>query len=180
MIHQNADVQSTQIGEGTKIWQFCVVLPGARIGRDCNVNCNVFIENDVVVGDSVTIKCGVQLWDGARVGNGVFIGPNATFTNDLRPRSKKHPSSFLRTTVMDGASIGANATIVGGVHIGEHAMIGAGSVVTKDVPAHALWYGNPARPRGFVCSCGARLPEELTCPECGTRYVEAGAGLEKV
>ena len=144
-IHALSDVQTSDIGEGTRIWQFCVVLAGAKLGANCNVCANVFIENDVVVGDSVTIKCGVQLWDGLRVGNGVFIGPNATFTNDRLPRSGVHPERFLQTKILDGATNGANVTILPGITIGEGAMIGAGAVVTRDVPPYALMLGNPAR-----------------------------------
>lgn len=144
-IHPSADVQSAAIGEGTQIWQYTVVLPGARIGRDCNLNAHCFVENDVVVGDRVTLKCGVYLWDGMRVEDDVFIGPNATFVNDRFPRSRQKPAKFLNVVIRRGASIGAGATILGGVTIGEYAMVGAGSVVTRDVPAHALVYGNPAR-----------------------------------
>jgi acetyltransferase-like isoleucine patch superfamily enzyme len=122
-----------------------VVLDGAKIGSDCNINCHVFIENDVIVGDKVTIKSGVQLWDGITIEDNVFIGPNVTFTNDLKPRSKQYPDFFLRTIVKKGASIGANATILPGITIGENAMIGAGSVVLKDVPGNTVWVGNPAR-----------------------------------
>lgn len=143
--HASADVQTINIGKDTRIWQFCVVLPGARIGANCNVCAHVFIENDVVVGDNVTIKCGVQLWDGLRIGNDVFIGPNATFTNDRFPRSRVYPESFPQTRIMDGASIGANATILPGLTIGEGAMVAAGAVVTRDVPPQALVAGNPAR-----------------------------------
>lgn len=149
-IHPSSDVQSQQIGEGTTIWQFCVVLAGARLGRDCNINAQCFIENDVLVGDRVTVKCGVQLWDGITLEDDVFIGPNATFTNDKRPRSKQYPEAFQRTVVQRGASIGANATLLGGITIGAGAMIGAGSVVTRDVPPGELWVGNPARSRGPV------------------------------
>ena len=144
-IHPLADVQSQAIGEGTRIWQFSVILAGAKIGTNCNICAQVFIENDVVIGDSVTIKNGVQLWDGLRIENNVFIGPNVTFTNDLFPRSKRYPAQFLQTIVKSGASIGANATILPGVTIGEGAMVGAGSVVTKDVPASAVVIGNPAK-----------------------------------
>lgn len=146
--HPWSDVQSTQLGTGTRIWQFVVVLPGARIGRECNVNAQCLIENDVVVGDRVTVKPGVQLWDGLRVEDDVFIGPNVTFTNDKFPRSRRPPAAFVPTVLRRGSSIGANATIVCGVEIGAGAMVGAGSVVTRDVPAGELWYGNPARPRG--------------------------------
>jgi len=149
-IHPLSDVQTPTIGNGTKVWQFVVILAGARIGSDCNINCHCFIENDVVVGDRVTVKPGVQLWDGLRIEDDVFIGPNVTFTNDLTPRSKQYPERFLGTVVGRGASIGANATILPGLTIGANAMIGAGSVVTKDVPAGELWVGNPARCRGHA------------------------------
>jgi len=138
-------VQTTDIGDGTTIWQFCVILGGARIGANCNINSHCLVENDVVVGDRVTIKCGVQLWDGVRIEDDVFVGPNVTFTNDLFPRSKVYPNSFSPTILHKGASIGANATILSGISIGERAMIGAGSVVTRDVPAGEVWFGNPAR-----------------------------------
>ena len=147
-IHPLSDVQTENIGEGTRIWQFCVVLPGAQIGSNCNVNAQCLIENDVQIGDRVTIKSGVQLWDGLRVGDDVFIGPNVTFTNDKYPRSRRPPPTFARTELRRGASIGANATILGGVVIGEGAMVGAGSLVTRDVPAGELWMGHPARRHG--------------------------------
>ena len=158
-IHPTSEVQTDSIGEGTSIWQNCVVLQGAVIGKDCNINFNVFIENDVIIGDNVTIKPGVQIWDGLRVGNNVFIGPNATFTNDLLPRSKQYPSSFKKTTIEDGASIGANATILAGLTIGKFTMIGAGSVVTKSTPPYTLWYGNPAKHLGYVTNEG----KVITC-----------------
>ena len=145
MIHKLADVQSKHIGKDTNIWQFCVILPNAIIGNNCNICANVFIENDVFIGNNVTVKCGVQLWDGVTVEDDVFIGPNVTFTNDLFPRSKQYPQKFEKTFIKKGASIGANSTILAGITIGENAMIGAGSVVTKDVPANTLWYGNPAK-----------------------------------
>jgi acetyltransferase-like isoleucine patch superfamily enzyme len=144
-IHSMSDVQSKQIGSGTSIWQFCVVLPKARIGENCNICSHCLIENDVVVGDRVTVKCGVQLWDGLRIEDDVFIGPNVTFTNDQYPRSKKYPAEFQNTTIRKGASIGANATILPGVEIGEGAMIGAGAVVTKNVASHVTVVGNPAK-----------------------------------
>jgi UDP-2-acetamido-3-amino-2,3-dideoxy-glucuronate N-acetyltransferase len=145
MIHPLSDIQCNNIGEGTRVWQFVVILPGARIGRDCNICAHCLIENDVVVGDRVTIKSGVQLWDGIRLEDDVFVGPNATFTNDLFPRSKKHPDSFSNTIVRKNASIGANATLLPGVVIGRHAMVGAGAVVVGDVPEGAIVVGNPAR-----------------------------------
>jgi UDP-2-acetamido-3-amino-2,3-dideoxy-glucuronate N-acetyltransferase len=149
-VHAAGICESTHVGEGTRIWAFAHVLPGAHIGHNCNVCDGVFIENDVIIGDFVTIKSGVQLWDGVRLGHRVFIGPNATFTNDLFPRSKKYPSSFAKTVVEDGASVGANATILPGVRIGYGAMIGAGAVVVNDVPARATVVGNPARVVGYA------------------------------
>ncbi|MDE3185311.1 MAG: N-acetyltransferase [Bacteroidota bacterium] len=144
-IHPLADVQSTQIGEGTTIWQFAVILPKAIVGKNCNINCHTFIENDVIIGDRVTVKPGVFIWDGLRIEDDVFIGPNVTFVNDKYPRSKKYPELFQTTHIAKGASIGANATILGGVTIGEYAMIGAGSVVTKNIQPFTLVYGNPAK-----------------------------------
>jgi UDP-2-acetamido-3-amino-2,3-dideoxy-glucuronate N-acetyltransferase len=143
--HPQALVETDRIGDGTRIWAFAHVLPGAVIGADCNICDHVFIENDVQVGSRVTIKCGVQLWDGVRLEDDVFVGPNATFTNDPWPRSKVYPQTFPKTLVRKGASIGANATLLPGVTIGEHAMIGAGAVVTRDVPPRVLVAGVPAR-----------------------------------
>ena len=137
MIHPLSDVQSSNIGEDTNIWQFCVVLPGARIGSGCNICSHCFIENDVVVGNNVTVKCGVQLWDGITVEDDVFIGPNVTFCNDKFPKSKNKDFKLEGVIVRKGASIGANATILPGVEIGAGALIGAGAVVTKSVPAGA-------------------------------------------
>ncbi|VVD96894.1 serine acetyltransferase [Pandoraea pneumonica] len=145
MLSAYSDVQSQSIGKGTKIWQFVVVLPNAEIGDDCNICSHCFIENDVKVGNRVTVKCGVQLWDGTVIEDDVFIGPNVTFSNDNFPRSKVYPETFAKTIVREGASIGANATILPGIEIGKGAMIGAGSVVTKNVPANAVVAGNPAR-----------------------------------
>jgi acetyltransferase-like isoleucine patch superfamily enzyme/dTDP-4-dehydrorhamnose 3,5-epimerase-like enzyme len=152
MIHPAADVQSKKIGARTRVWQFVVVLEGASIGEDANICSHCFIENDVVVGDRVTVKCGVQLWDGLRIEDDVFIGPNVTFTNDRFPRSRVHPGSFLETRVCRGASIGGNATILPGVTIGAGAMVGAGAVVTKSVPPFAIVVGSPARITGYVDS----------------------------
>src|SRR5512146_174363 len=147
-VHDTAEVQTQAVGEGTEIWQHTVVLAGARIGRECNLNAHCFVENDVVIGDRVTLKCGVYLWDGTTVEDDVFIGPNATFVNDKYPRSRRRPPEFLRIVIKKGASIGANATILGGVTIGEGALVGAGSVVTKNVPPGAIVCGNPARVAG--------------------------------
>lgn len=145
MVHATSDVQSSEIGEGTRVWQFCVILERASIGRDCNVCSHCLIENDVIVGDRVTIKSGVQLWDGVRLEDDVFVGPNVTFTNDVYPRSKQYPDKFTSVRVMEGASIGGGAVILPGVRIGARAMVGAGAVVTKDVPADTVVVGNPAR-----------------------------------
>ncbi|MEN9815557.1 MAG: dTDP-3-amino-3,6-dideoxy-D-galactose N-acetyltransferase and dTDP-6-deoxy-D-hex-4-ulose isomerase [Verrucomicrobiota bacterium] len=147
-IHPSSDVQSKQIGEGTRVWQYVVILPGAVIGRDCNICSHCFIENKVVVGDRVTVKCGVQLWDGVTLEDDVFVGPNVTFTNDLQPRSRNAAATQLPTLVKKGASIGANATILPGLTIGEGAMVGAGAVVVQDVSAATVVMGNPARVHG--------------------------------
>jgi len=144
-IHPSSDVQSEQIGEGTRIWQYVVILPGAVIGRDGNICSHCFIENKVVVGDRVTVKCGVQLWDGVTLEDDVFVGSNATFTNDMKPRSRNAAAQLIPTLVKKGATIGANATILPGLTIGEGAMVGAGAVVTKDVPPGCTVVGNPAR-----------------------------------
>lgn len=149
-VHPQAICESAQVGEGTRVWAFAHVLPGARIGRDCNVCDHVFIENDVVIGDRVTIKSGVQLWDGLRVADDVFIGPNATFSNDKYPRSKQYQRELLQTCIDRGASIGGGASILPGLRIGSRAMVGAGAVVTQDVPARAIVFGNPARIVGYA------------------------------
>jgi UDP-2-acetamido-3-amino-2,3-dideoxy-glucuronate N-acetyltransferase len=170
MIHPTAEVQTQYIGEGTSVWQFCVILADAKIGKNCNVNCHVFIENDVVIGDNVTIKSGVQLWDGLRIEDNVFIGPNVTFTNDRLPRSKQYPEQFAITLIEKGASIGANVTIIGGVTIGQYAMIGAGGIITKNIPDYTLWYGNPAVFHGYICKCGKKLNDQLHCNSCCSVY----------
>jgi UDP-2-acetamido-3-amino-2,3-dideoxy-glucuronate N-acetyltransferase len=149
-IHPLSDIHSKNIGENTMIWQYCVILKGAIIGDHCNINCQVFIENDVKIGNFVTIKPGVQIWDGVTVEDHVFIGPNVTFTNDLIPRSKQYPTAFEKTLLQKGASIGANSTIIAGNTIGEYALIGAGSVITKDVPSYTVWFGNPAKQKGTI------------------------------
>lgn len=155
-IHPLSDVQAPNVGENTNIWQFCVVLAKAKIGAHCNICANTFIENEVTIGDYVTIKCGVQVWDGTIIGNNVFIGPNVTFTNDLVPRSKQEWTR-IDTIIEDGVTIGANSTIIGGHKLGRYSFIGAGSVVTKDVPAHTVWMGNPARMRGYITNNGTML-----------------------
>jgi acetyltransferase-like isoleucine patch superfamily enzyme len=144
-IHALADVKSTDIGAGTRVWQFSVIFSGAKIGSNCNLCAHTLVEGDVVIGNNVTVKSGVFLWDGTRIEDNVFIGPNATFTNDPMPRSKVYPEAFQGITVKAGASIGANATLLPGITIGRNAMVGAGAVVTRDVPEGAVVVGNPAR-----------------------------------
>lgn len=162
-IHPQALCESDEVGEGTRVWAFAHVLRGARVGRDCNVGDHAYVEAGAVVGDRVTVKNGVLLWDGVTVEDDVFLGPHVVFTNDLNPRAafRKPQSAFLPTRVGQGASVGANATIVCGVTLGEGCFVGAGSVVVDDVPAHALVVGNPARRIGWMCACGARLPDEV-------------------
>jgi acetyltransferase-like isoleucine patch superfamily enzyme/dTDP-4-dehydrorhamnose 3,5-epimerase-like enzyme len=160
--HPQALVESPNIGDDTRVWAFAHILPGARIGRDCNICDHVFIENDVCIGDRVTVKCGVQVWDGITIEDDVFIGPNATLTNDLFPRSRQYPEQFSRTVIRRGASVGANATVLAGITIGQDAMIGAGAVVTKDVPPHAIVTGNPARITAYAAP--ARSRQRLAVP----------------
>ena len=172
-VHPLANVSSVKIGENTAIWQFVVILAGAEVGSNCNICSHCFIENDVTVGDFVTIKNGVYLWDGIAIEDYVFIGPNVTFTNDRFPRSKQFPEEFEKTRIKKGASIGANATIIGGITIGDYSIIGAGSVVTKDVPNHALVYGNPAKIKGWVDESGNKLLQSADYLEAvnGKKYL---------
>ena len=172
-VHPLGCCESVNIGEGSRIWAFAHVLPGARLGKECNICDHVFIENDVIVGDRVTVKCGVQLWDGLVIDDDVFIGPNATFTNDIFPRSKQHPEKFAQTRVCQGASIGANATILPGVIIGQRAMVGAGAVVAHSVPANAIVVGNPARIIGYVDA-----PISSVAANIGGGAKHAGASVE--
>ncbi len=144
MIHPLSDCQNKNIPESTNVWQYCVVLPGAQIGENVNICSHCFIENDVKIGNNVTIKCGVQVWDGIELEDNVMIGSNVTFTNDMYPRAKNPDWKLLRTKICKGASVGAGSTLLPGITIGENALIGAGSVVTKDVPAGEIWVGNPA------------------------------------
>jgi len=157
-VHPGALCETAHVGPRTRIWAFVHILPGARIGADCNICDGVFVENDVVLGDRVTIKSGVQLWDGVRLGDDVFVGPNATFANDKFPRSRAYLDRIPQTIVEQGASLGANCTILPGVRIGRHAMIGAGTVVTADVPPFAIVMGNPSRITGYVDSAGRAMP----------------------
>jgi UDP-2-acetamido-3-amino-2,3-dideoxy-glucuronate N-acetyltransferase len=178
-IHPSAQTDGARIGSGTRVWQFCIILPKARIGSDCNICAHVLIESDVVIGSRVTVKSGVQLWDGTRIEADVFVGPNATFTNDRIPRSRKR-RSLLVTRVQRYATIGANATILPGLTIGRAAMVSAGAVVTRDVPDHALMIGNPARRKGWVCLCGETLRSRGLSCQCGRRYKHGAGGLVPV
>ena len=170
--HPQAIVKSSNIGEKTRIWAFVHILPGAIIGKDCNICDQVFIENDVMIGDRVTVKSGVQLWDGISIEDDVFIGPNATFTNDPYPRSKQYPETFPRTVIKKGASIGANATILPGITIGMSSLVGAGAVVTRDVPPNTIVFGNPARIKGYDTKNVQRHP-----PCLDTSALVAGASI---
>jgi UDP-2-acetamido-3-amino-2,3-dideoxy-glucuronate N-acetyltransferase len=164
-VHERGLCESKSIGMGTKIWAFAHILPNAVIGSECNICDHVFIENNVIIGNRVTIKCGVQIWDGIVLGDDVFIGPNATFTNDLFPRSKEYPEQFGETLIENGASIGANATLLCGITIGRDAMVGAGAVVTRSVPSNAIVVGNPAQIIGYVNT--PKAEQQLETPEIG-------------
>ncbi|MGY1831487.1 acyltransferase [Geodermatophilus sp. SYSU D01180] len=171
-VHPLGLCESDDVGPGTRIWAWAHVLPGARVGADCNVCDHAFVEGGARLGDRVTVKNGVLVFDGVEVGDDVFLGPGVVFTNDLRPRAhvKKGPDALLPTVVEDGVTLGAGTVVVCGTRIGRHAFAAAGSVVTRDVPAHAFVAGNPARQRGWVCACGERLDDDLTCPACGTAH----------
>lgn len=171
-VHELALCESDEVGAGTRVWPFAQVQAGAVVGNDCNICGQVFVEAGARIGSGVTLKNGVQVWDRVTLEDDVFVGPNATFTNDLDPRSahEKKASDFLPTLVRRGATIGAGAVIVCGVTIGEHAFVAAGAVVTRDVVAHALVMGNPARPAGWVCECGKRLSAARVCPACKRSY----------
>lgn len=182
-IHETAVVdEGAIIGEGTKVWHFCHIQSGAVIGRNCSLGQNVNVANNVHIGDGCKIQNNVSVYEGVELQDWVFCGPSCVFTNDLTPRAKypKGAANYKRTLVRTGASIGANATIVCGNEVGEWAMIGSGAVVTCDVPPHALMLGVPARQRGWVCECGAVLPESLACPDCGRRYEQVENGLREV
>lgn len=174
LIHNLSDVQTEKIGDDTVVWQFTVILKDAVIGRNCNINCNCFIENDVVIGDNVTIKSGVQIWDGITIEDNVFVGPNVTFTNDFVPKSKVFPKEFSRTILRKGCSIGANSTIIGGIEIGENSLIGAGSVVTKSILPHTVWFGNPAVHKGYITTNAKLLDLELKEKGTGEQYFLQG------
>jgi len=178
-IGKTSIVKTKNIGKGTKIWEFVIILEGAKIGKNCNICSHCFIENEVIIGNNVTIKNGVQIWNGIEIEDNVFIGPNVTFTNDLYPRSKKINMIPIKTKIKKGASIGANSTIIAGVTIGRYALVGAGSVITKGVPDFALVYGNPGSIKGFVCKCGEKLVDikniedkkNIMCEKCNREYI---------
>ena len=180
-VHPSGLCESDDVGTGTRVWAFAHVLPGAVLGADCNICDHCYIETGAILGTNVTVKNGVAVWDMVTLEDDVFVGPNVAFTNDLRPRAavKRDRSDFLATTVRRGATVGANATIVCGTEIGEHAFVAAGAVVVRDVPAFGLVAGNPARHIGWVCTCGGTLPASLVCGACGRRYqcVDDGARL---
>jgi acetyltransferase-like isoleucine patch superfamily enzyme len=182
-VHPKGLCETTRVGPRSRIWAFVHVLPGARIGSDCNICDGVFIENDVVLGDRVTVKSGVQLWDGVRLGDDVFVGPNVTFANDKFPRSRAYPDQFPETVVETGASLGANCTILPGLRVGRHAMIGAGSVVTSNVPPFAIVAGNPARITAYVDAAGHPMPPPRVVeppPEGEVALVLPGVGLHRL
>ncbi len=182
-VHDKALCESDDVGPRTRIWPFAHVMKGARVGADCNVCGHAFVESGAVIGNQVTIKNGVMIWDGVNVEDGVFLGPGMVFTNDATPRAerRKDRSQWLPTRVSRGATIGANATILCGITIGRYAFVAAGAVVTRDVPAHALMVGVPARRAGWACECGETLPASLRCG-CGLGYrlVDETSGLERV
>lgn len=176
-VHPQGICESTHVGAGTRVWAFAHVLPSAKIGADCNICDHVFIENQVSLGDRVTIKCGVQVWDGVTLEDDVFVGPNVTFANDPFPRSKQPPKEWAKTLVKQGASIGANATILPGITIGQRAMVGAGAVVTQDVPPNAIVVGNPARISGYV---DARHTDEAPAKTAVSRQASTVRGVKLV
>lgn len=182
-VHESSYVDDDVIiGDGTKVWHFCHIQSGARIGERCSFGQNVNISSHVIIGNDVKIQNNVSVYEGVTLEDGVFCGPSCVFTNDLTPRARypKGRAGYQLTVVKKGASIGANATVVCGHTIGENALIGAGAVVTGDVPDHALMLGIPARWRGWVCECGEILPEELQCAHCGRAYMETKKGLKQV
>jgi UDP-2-acetamido-3-amino-2,3-dideoxy-glucuronate N-acetyltransferase len=183
-VHPKGINESDQVGAGTRIWAFAHVMKGAVIGEHCNIGECSFVEGGAVLGNHVTVKNGVSVWDRVTAEDYVFLGPNAVLTNDPFPRShpdyKGHPEKWLPTLLREGAAVGANATIVCGHTLGRWCFVGAGAVVTRDVPSHGLVVGSPARLIGWVCRCGRRLPEDLTCTECGRAFRKTEGGLVPV
>lgn len=180
-VHPHGLCESEQVGPGTRIWAFAHVLAGATVGQDCNICDHAYIEGGVTLGDRVTVKNRVLLFEGVTVEDDVFLGPAVVFTNDLRPRAaiKRSGDQLLSTLVRTGATLGAGVVVVCGSTIGAHAFIGAGAVVTRDVPAHGFVVGNPGRRVGWVCECGAKLGDDLRCG-CGRAYQQEGTGLVRI
>lgn len=180
-IHPTAVVdEGARVGEGSRIWHFCHVMPGARIGPSCILGQNVFVAGGVTIGEGTKIQNNVSVYEGVRIGRRCFIGPSAVFTNVKTPRAEvERKGSYMPTVVHDGATIGANATVVCGTTIGRYGVVGAGSVVTADVPEHRVVYGVPARVRGWACRCGAVLDRRLRCPDCRRAYRRRGASIEE-
>lgn len=177
-VHPTAIVESDEVGEGTRVWAFAHIMKGVVVGRWCKIGDHAFVESGATLGDRVTVKNNCLIWHGVHIGDEVFVGPNVVFTNDLRPRVRYQtgPENWISTEVESGASIGANATILCGVRLGANCMVGAGSVVTRNVAAHAVVFGNPARQSGWACECGVGLGADLACPECGRVYRTAAFG----
>jgi len=176
-VHDTAIVESNQIGEKSRIWAFCNVQKGVILGKNCNICDHCFIESNVTIGNNVTVKNGVSLWDGVTIEDDVFIGPNAVFTNDIKPRSKVYHEEVDKTFIKQGASIGAGAVIVAGHSIGRYAFIGAGAVVTKDIPDFTIWYGNPAIHQGYICKCSLELKFNLEEPKNTQSVCACGGGV---
>ena len=177
-VHPQGLCDSETVGPGTRVWAFAHVLFGARVGADCNICDGAYVEGGAILGDRVTVKNQVMIFDGVTVEDDVFLGPGVTFTNDLVPRAhiKRSGADLLHTLVRAGATLGARVTVVCGTVVGRHAFVGAGAVLTRDVPDHAFVVGNPGRRIGWACICGRRLPDDLACP-CGRRFVQHAAGV---
>ncbi len=181
-VHPSALVETSEIGDGTRVWAFAHVMEGAVVGDDCKIGDHSFIESGAVLGNRVVVKNNSLIWHGVNIGDDVFVGPNTVFTNVLAPRARyqTYPEDWEKTEVADRATIGANSTIVSGIRLGYNCMVGAGSVVTKDVPDHGLVYGNPARQEGWVCDCGHQLSDDLKCANCSRKYREQAGGVAEV
>lgn len=181
-IHPKALVESDEVGSGTYVWAFAHIMKGAVVGENCKIGDHAFLESGAVLGDRVTVKNSCLIWHGVHIGDDVFVGPNVVFTNDMTPRVRYQTTAevWLDTEVGERASLGANSTILSGIRIGRNSLVGAGSVVSRDVLDHALVYGNPAKQAGWVCDCGSRLTDDLGCPACGRGYEHSAGGLREV